>query len=374
MSSTGSTSKALRGALGALFAAGIALGGCAPRAPRSAPAEAAYVSLERLLPRHRLWGSLVRLEQTARQLERLAGAGGAPPADAPGRYALSPLVLPALPAADPAEEQQRLRAAGRQRLADFTRRLAVQQERRIERRREELEAIRAAEQARRRRADEAGVYARARAIREQNAADAANLRIRINTLLARIAIVPPPPERSVLEAKVLALRAELEALREQARSAEEQARRELEERLAGAARADRAEVERLLDQERAELARGTERLMQAQRGALERDLARAASPPAGGTVAGRWVVESPVAARRDAPGLGQSIDRVREQRERLRQFILADVGAAVRDAAAARNIRVTFDTAARRPGIPDRTAQFAAWIEGDVQGREGNKT
>ena len=370
-----------------MLALGAALSGCAAGEAPKAPPRPAYVSLERLAARHPLWDDLSRLEDAARQLRRLRGsAGGAarssgggasvPPGRAAADHTLSPLVLPALPAGNVRAEQGRLRAVGEQRLADFAQRLAAQQERGIGRRRAELEAVAAARQAQRRRDAEAGIYARARAIREQNAARAANLRIRINTLLSRIAIVPPPPERDVLEARIKEHRAELAALRAEAEDAEEQARREVRERLASAAWADAALVERLLDEERARLAQGTQRLVRAQRSGLEQELAQIVAPTNfGGSAAGPYVIEAPVAgeAVSDA-GIARAAAGIAEQRERLRRFILADVEAAVRDVAAAHRIQVTFDSAAAAPNTPDRTAEFAEWIAGRVQGTKGNKT
>lgn len=358
-----------RGLLGVGVVAGLVSAGCSQPADSRRTPQTVYVSRERLAKQHPLSGSMAQLEDAWRRLERLA-----PPqsAERVGRsrpdarsYTLAPLVLPALEPIDVAGEQVRLQATSARRLAAFAERLAAQQERALRRRREELEAIRAAGRAQERREGEVLVYARTRLLREQRAAQIANLEIRINTLAARIAIVPPPPERAQLEAHRRELETELALARTQAVEAEAALWAALEMRVAEAARRDTAEIARRIDAQRAAARSAARQLVRTQQKTLEQDLALVApSQLAPRSVAGPYVIDTPL-----GPGPGvrggteHAVLRIKQQQQSLQSFINADVEARVQDAAAEQNVVVTFDKAT--PGAPDRTAAFAQRVVGD---------
>lgn len=362
-------------------------GGCGRKPSPPSPPESAYVSLDRLVAIHPLADELHRLDVAAERLERLAGSPGGTGAAAIGReegrtYTLSPLVLPALPGGDFSREEVRLRRAGGQYLNEFGQRLESQRAAAERRRREDLQAVAEARQAARRRDAEAEVVVLARALRERNATRITNLVIRINTLEARIAIVPPPPDHDILRAQIAVLRDELEVVRRQRRDAEAQARQEAQARLARAARADAVEIDRLLIEERSRAKRSVQSLVRTQRAALEEELAElTASPRVGANTAGPYRIEAPFARTAPASGsLKSAIRRIQRQREVLREFIRNDTIATVRDIAARHNIAVAFDRSQK--DAPDRTSQFAAWITNNQAkgngtwepGREGNQT
>lgn len=142
------------------------------------------------------------------------------------------------------------------------------------------------------------------------------------------------------------------------------AARRLEDALKALEARDRAEIERELSR----LGGGTRlaRLARDQRDALQKGLR--ALPPAAGSEA----VAAPSVSLALLPGggapapIGLSVDaailRVRGQREALRAFIREDVAAAVRDVAVGNGIRLRFDQP-RSPDVPDRTNDFAGWLD-----------
>lgn len=313
---------------------------------------------------HPRWEDLGQLEATKRQLARLGGEAAPAGGTVGGRYSLSPLVLPALSLGRFSAEKARLREMNARWLAEFATRLRAQQERGFGRLRRELEAVAEARGARLRREEEATVFDRARVLRAELAEEIVNLEIDINTLRARIAIVPPPPERETLEAEAKRLEARLEALRARVRSAEALAKQEMEERLRSAAQSEAGEIDRRLARERSEAARTRAALLQKQRAALETTLAAltdSASAGTGRSVAAPYVIAAPFAsgAHPDA-ALGPAVRRVEAEREALRRFIREDTLAVLKDAAAERNLRLTLDPGA---GAPDLTTQFIDRIE-----------
>ena len=372
--SAGGAARAL--ALAAVTVAGLAAAaGCGNRGrPAAAPAppERVYVSLDRLVAGHPQWDDLRRLDEAAQDLGRFAGVGRVEGGDA--AYTLPRLVLPPLPPTNLSAQKAQLRARAAQQLDVFSARLREQGERGLARRREELEALEEPRLLLFGREAGEGVYERARAIRESNAARMANLEVRINTFEARIAQVPPPPDPEVLEARVAELRAELAAVEREAVEAEAIARREADQRVARARAQSKASIEAQLGRARQAGEAYIRRLVGTQGAVLEEDLRRVTDAPVtGGSAAGPYVIEVPFAARASAGATVETaLDRVRQQRRTLRRFIAADVSALVRDAAAERNLLVTLDR--ESGGAPDRTEQFRAWIWSAGQGREDKQT
>lgn len=335
-------------------------GGCGRDAAAPSP-RPVYVSLERLAARHPLAEDLRRLGVAERDLGAVTAAEQVGAASA---YALQRLTLPPLPVTDRDGERERLSATAETHLAGFIERYRVQQERALRRERLSQEAATEAALVRQRRVDEDEVYRQIQETRAENGARLTNLRIKIDALSEGQKYALPPRDRAHLEAQVRQFRAELQAVLDEDLEAERIARAAARERQGALARRLKEEDDQAIAALRAQANRVVDRLVEVQRAALSEDMARLAMTPSLGsesvgtytvTPTARLPVDDRISTRAAREQLGR-------QRERLRQLVLADVRAAVYDAAAERDLTVRLTPAA---GVPDETARFADWITRD---------
>jgi hypothetical protein len=397
----------------AAVALSAALAGCGDRNPAAKPApppERAYVRLDELIRRHPLQADLRRLDEAEAALRRSAAAAGA----ADGAAARSGgLTLPALSAGGGAADQEsllaqrrgearvRVRARAERGIEEYTASLEYRRLRRLEQRRSELEAVargRVAEQERNARADVLeGVRSKVLATADPYLSDAVKEGALVNDLtspapLTRPLLAPGPPadvleqqireleaagpgqkvvvsDRARLTRDLRAVRArmgELLALEERIRA---EGDAEIARRLAAIREQSASEIAAQLAALRAES--NLDARVGAERSNLDGALtfeARTAQEArallAGGAGTGTVTLAGvagpvPVPAAGGPGRLRAALARVAAERAQIAGLLRAEVIDSVRDAAAARNIDVTFGPGG---GRTDRTRDFSEWI------------
>lgn len=406
------TAAVLTAVVAALSAAGVGCGGQNPAAKPAPRPERAFVRLDDLIRRHPLQADLRRLDEAKAALRRSAASGGAPGGPTGGAAGLT---LPALTAVtggggDQAsllaqrrgEARVRARARAEQGIEEYTASLEYRRLRRLEQRRSEMEAVargRVAEQERNARADVLeGVRSQVLATADPYLRDALKERALVNDLTSppplSPPLLPPGPPAEVLEEQIRRLEAGEVGTREDPisdrarltrdlrrvrgriddllaleRRIQSEGDAEIARRLAAIREQSAAEIAAQLAALRAES--NLDARVGAERANLDEALAFEARTAqdaravlaAGGTgtvsLAGASAGAVPVPASGGPGRLRAALARVAAERAQIADLLRAEVIDSVRDAAASRNIDVTFGPGG---GRTDRTRDFSEWI------------